>query len=86
MGWGWGWGGVGGAVQKPSPGICLGSLLGSPQTRPGTTPPNLSGLSPAALPGLECMHPSSAECLGALFVEDWRECTSQPGPQSREGP
>lgn len=46
-----------GAVQKPSPGICLGSLLGSPQTRPSPPPHNLSGLSPAALLGLEYMHP-----------------------------
>lgn len=75
---------VGGGCPKPSPGICLGSLLGSPQTRPSPRPHNLSGLSPAALLGLAGMGciPVSAECLGAC---SWRTESAPASQHPRAG-
>lgn len=86
MGWGWGWGGVGGAVQKPSPGICLGSLLGSPQTRPGTTPPTSVDCPQLLCRGWNVCIPV---LLNALALCSWRTGESAPAsqdPRAGRGP
>lgn len=79
--------GVGGAVQKPSPGICLGSLLGSPQTRPSLHPTTTSVDCPQLLcRGWNVCIPV---LLNALAFCSWRTGESAPAshhPRAGRGP